>query len=139
MQITKKCFKCEQIKIITDFYPHKQMGDGYLNKCKECAKLDEKLRRIQNPERVKQLEQKRSKKPERIAYAKKHNQEWRQKNKLAYQAHCKVNNALRNGKLIKPELCEICGLPSKLHGHHVDYSKPLEVIWLCAKCHGQIQ
>ena len=23
-----------------------------------------------------------------------------------------------------------------LHGHHEDYSQPLEVVWLCAPCHG---
>ncbi len=35
--------------------------------------------------------------------------------------------------------CPECGQsvePRQLHGHHVDYSKPLEVIWLCEQCHG---
>lgn len=48
----------------------------------------------------------------------------------------KVLNAIKSGKL-KREPCEHCGTNEDVQGHHPDYNKPLEVIWLCPCCHGQ--
>lgn len=48
-------------------------------------------------------------------------------------ARCYANVYQRRGK-IKPEPCQQCG--SKLaQKHHPNYSKPLEVVWLCRDCH----
>lgn len=43
--------------------------------------------------------------------------------------------ALRTGELIRPDKCELCGKHCKPHGHHKDYNKALDVMWLCSLCH----
>ena len=50
-----------------------------------------------------------------------------------YRAEQAVRNAKRNGTLF-PQPCAICGA-IKTECHHKDYSKPLDVVWLCKHCH----
>jgi len=62
-----------------------------------------------------------------------YNKKWRERNPQKTRAHWIVSNAIKYGKL-KRLPCEKCG-NNKSHAHHADYSKPLEIKWLCHKCH----
>lgn len=42
---------------------------------------------------------------------------------------------LQKGTLIRPTKCSVCQSEGRIEGHHPDYSKPLEVMWLCTRCH----
>lgn len=53
-------------------------------------------------------------------------------------ARIKVRTAVQSGKLVKPSTCSVCRESRRIHGHHDDYSKPLEVRWVCIKCHADI-
>jgi DNA-binding NarL/FixJ family response regulator len=59
------------------------------------------------------------------------------------QAYSAVKNAIVRGRISRPTSCERCGETpepasdgrSKIHAHHHDYSRPLDVEWICSKCH----
>ena len=143
----KNCFKCGELKPLTDFYKHKAMSDGYLNKCKICAKRDSNTNRQNNIERCREYDRNRPNKAERYQKIKEYQQTEKgkevrrkstqkyQQDRLKKQAHTDLSNAVKYGKIIKPNNCQNCGVTCKPHGHHDDYSKSLDVRWLCVKCH----
>lgn len=50
-----------------------------------------------------------------------------------------LTRAVKSGKIQRPDTCSDCGKGScQIQGHHEDYSKPLDVIWLCRVCHGRL-
>lgn len=51
------------------------------------------------------------------------------------RAHAAVARALKSGVLVRPDRCEDCETPCKPDAHHDDYDRPLEVRWLCRRCH----
>lgn len=128
----KKCFKCKLFKDLEDFYPHPRMKDGHLNKCKECNKKDTNNRYYKDFDKIQKYEKEREqtdhRKQKKLEYQRKRRALNPEKNK----ARQIVSNAIRYGKL-KKQPCEICG--EKAQAHHEDYSKPLEIKWLCFKHH----
>lgn len=145
----KTCFKCGVEQPLGQFYAHPGMTDGRLNKCKTCTKADVKKNRVENLETIRAYDRRRGRTEER----KKLNNERARKDRenglaitrnkryaLKYPekriARVTVGNAIRDGKLEKKP-CEVCG-SVKSEAHHEDYSKPLEVRWLCRQHHAEI-
>lgn len=76
--LTKVCFKCNEEKPITEFYKHKQMSLGVVNKCKVCNKNDVKkdyYRKAQNKEWLDKERERQREKYKRLNYCKKQ-KEW---------------------------------------------------------------
>lgn len=57
--------------------------------------------------------------------------------KVKRDAHRLAAKARKAGTLVPPAACEGCGAAKRLLAHHEDYSKPLQVDWLCPVCHAQ--
>jgi len=52
------------------------------------------------------------------------------------KAKNKAHSAFRKGLILKQD-CSVCGC-AKSEMHHPDYSKPLDIIWLCPKHHKRL-
>ena len=137
--MNKKCKKCKVKKPLTEFYIHKKMTDGHLSFCKQCTRDRIHKHYTNNAEEMRILEkeryQRRKKDPNFSIKKKKYTKKYREKHKI-------TSNMYRKLKLLRPNKCSKCGISVDkiyaLHGHHPDYSKPLEVIWVCPLCHAKM-
>lgn len=132
MTAIKACFKCEVEKPIFEFYKHPKMNDGHLGKCKSCTKKDSLKNRIKNIDKVRAYDRKRGSRQTR-----EYHQLYKARFPAKYKAKTMINNFIRDGKIKRGEFCQVCGSDWKIEGHHCDYSKPLDVMWLCSPCHKQ--
>ena len=140
------------------------MSDGHLNKCKTCTYKDVNKNRMDNHEYYLEYDRARANDPDRVQARKDYREtenyrishtkagrvhyhknketyldkqkESRIINRIKHRARELVRHAITTGKLLKPDQCEQCSNTTNIQGHHCDYTKPLDVMWLCSKCHG---
>jgi len=139
--IVKYCSTCNSVKSTINFHKNKTRSDGLQDYCIECMKIYRREWRNKNFNRIRHKERNRAKQyrlnnREKINQKKKKR---RKQNPKMLHAQLKVYDAItRTKKLKKPNNCSLCGLTENICAHHEDYSKPLDIIWACAKCHKQI-
>jgi len=141
----KQCIKCNEIKPLKEYYKHKGMADGHLNKCKMCVRAYSKSREKEKRKNKKYREDEKRRQREkyyRLDYRDKHKPTKEQKRKAIvshrkkypekYKARSVFGRALRSRKVLRP-------FP-KAEGHHWNYNKGFEkqVIWLTRKDHNLI-
>lgn len=71
----KICFRCEVEQPLTEFYAHKAMADGHLNKCKKCTKEDSAKRLsevVSTPEGLEKEQKRHREKYHRLGYREMH-------------------------------------------------------------------
>ena len=139
----KICKECSASKDASEFYPTQ-------GECKVCTRARTKKYRLDNIDRVMEYDRNRPNSRERTIKqsvsvklkrqddeyrlkANKVKKDWRIRNPLRAKALNAVNNAVRDKTLTRLP-CEICG-EIKAQGHHDDYTKPLDVRWLCVTHH----
>ena len=136
--VRKLCTKCRYKKILSEFNRNAKAKDGLQHWCRSCqreynatperraaikksgaanrAEVERRYRRSSKGRKVRRTVDRRRRRevPEKM------------------RAKDKVKYAIKTGRLVRQQ-CEKCGKPAQ--AHHDDYSKPLEVRWLCNKHH----
>lgn len=121
-----------------------------LSRCKECVKASVRANRADKLDYYRSYDRKRyreephrkeaareSAKSEAGMASRKRYAE-RTKGQPERLARVKIGNLVRAGKIKPADGCFFCGNGGKLQAHHHDYSKPLDVFWLCPPCHGKL-
>lgn len=141
---TRTCRACGEGKSLDHFYASDERT------CKNCVKARVRANRLRNAEYYRAYDRKRYRDdPARQENAKKcGNSEAGKRSRAAsiarqraedpkkIKARAKIQRALRKGE-IERSPCFFCGTQENLQAHHEDYDLPLDVVWLCAACHGK--
>ena len=144
--MTKTCKVCGVTSDVAEFYA------GVNIRCKDCHKKLVKENREDKAEYYKQYDAFRYQNDPKVKerhrrYAQtdqgrfafnKARLKWLEKSPEKRACHVILNNAIKNGKVLKPKVCQICSAGGRIEGHHHDYTKPLDVQWVCRKCHVEI-
>lgn len=155
----KSCKECGIKKELELFVRNKSCKDGYANQCKSCVKVKRAIYLLENKEKIKistkkyrdsHKEERRikqkiyrelhkedirkyNKEYERSSAGKKTSKKSRAKYPNANKSRVYYRSIARNRDL--PNVCENCKLIGKVEGHHDDYNKPMDVTYLCIRCH----
>lgn len=133
---TKQCSCCGSVKSIEDFQVRKMSNDGRTASCRECLKKRDRARYPK--ERVARAEMMRSYLTTESgrAAARRAKRGYAERYPGRKKANIALNNAIRDGRVAR-DPCHICGAV-EVEGHHADYSRQLDVTWLCIEHHNQL-
>ncbi len=131
----KKCSRCGDTKELGCFYRHSQAKDGHRGECKDCSKQEMAKYRKQNKVKLRESKKKYLTTPKGREMLCRRYKKYTSENPEKRKAYDAVNNAIKAGKITKPDACSSCGAEGIIDAHHPNYGKPLEYTWLCRQCH----
>ena len=120
---------------LSAFGKHSNCKDGHVGTCRECTAAYSRKYRADNIDEIRRKDKLRFKDPVRRKNVMMRAKAYKKTNPEKALAHRTLNNAIRDQKVKKPTTCQDCGTGGMIHAHHHDYSKPLDVMFLCPVCH----
>lgn len=145
----KHCPKCSTTKPVSSFHNNRSRYDGLGGHCKDChnsliaSRMTNSEIRAQKQATDRALQRRlRREDPEWLERRRKADRQAqrprRKPDPVKDRARSTLRRAVRSGKVQRPDTCSDCGTSEhRIEAHHHDYTKPLDVEWLCSLCHGQ--
>jgi len=136
----KTCSKCYEFKALAEYSLNGLGVHGkqkYYPHCKSCARKTN-LTAVRRAQFRAYVDRQQAGLGTGAWHAKRHRHQkrYRESHPGKVRVRAMLRRAVKAGLIQKAAACEKCTRTDRpLHGHHPDYSKPLEVIWLCAWCH----
>lgn len=152
----KRCSACGSYKSESEFFKNAAMKkDGLSNQCKKCHSKSTKQYADTHRDKIREIGRIGKAKERKRDGVRLTRQKWNdwysgareyrnkyQRNRydpVKRSAQNKLNKAVMYGRITRPKQCSKCDKHCKPDAHHSDYSKPLQVIWLCRSCHRLLQ
>lgn len=149
--MTNKCLECGINVICDKYHPNRKYCStkciqlAWRKRNREKCKILSKKYRDDNPYKMRQfVKDWESRNKERVKFLKKrwniNNPNYHKKFNKKYnntENHRARSKANYHIKITNEQICEICKINKAIERHHLDYNKPLEVMFLCKKCHTQ--
>ena len=123
---------CKKEKASTEFQVRRASKDGLTSSCKKCLKERDAARYVQEKGYRAEQHKKYMQTPVAKAIHKKSVEKWEAAHPFRRDAQIALGNAIKGGR-VKRLPCLVCG--EKAEAHHADYSRPLDVMWLCSGHH----
>lgn len=145
------CDRCNLAKSVGDFHWTKERAEPR-KICKECHRkacrenyaanrtriLEQHKQRASLPEvreRQNEIARKNRHLPHNRKRVRKYCDLYNERHPEKYAAKLAVRWAIKRGDIVRPDRCGKCATIGQVQAHHHDYTKPLDVEWLCQKCH----
>jgi len=155
------CNKCQTEKDINLFYRRKDTRTGRTTKCKECCRATmreyhQKNKEKRNAEKKiwyqnnrefanKQVMRWRKNNPHKVREYNmknsnyyKYKATWHQRHPEAWYCWKEYKRALKDGVVKRGDGCAICNQVCYTEAYHKDFSKPMDILWLCKRCYCHI-
>jgi hypothetical protein len=140
--LRKCCRTCGQTKPLDEFYRHTASASGRQSSCKDCQKERAAAWQRAHPERHRAYVYTwKASHPDQVSRHRKLTRSRRDQTtadfiRVVVRVASTVRRAIASGRLVRPDQCSACGrsgiVPDAVHE---DYEAPLEVTWLCRRCH----
>jgi hypothetical protein len=135
----KTCTKCGQKKHLSEFYYSRLTADGHVCRCMNCMRKYALEYRKQNIDRIRKYDRDRGMLPHRRIFHNSIAKKYKDRFPNKTNAWNILKEAIRINKINKPNECSMCNKNNiNIIGHHKDYDKPLDVIWVCEICHKEL-